>query len=661
MSTSSNGAPRNGKARAAAANDGPAPPAELRTVALSRIHVEEGFNPRQRFDQAELERLARSIRLRGLLQPLVVAPNGEDGFRLLAGERRYRAAALASVTEVPVIVRQVSEDTRGLDDALVENMSRQDLDPVEQATGFQRLLDGGLTRKGVVELLGVSQKLVADRLQILALPEELHPQIADGTIPPSAVKPLADLAKAHAGLPVVAVRCVLSPEPQPYHEPPSWADLADDPVELIWHCASDEDLPSDVYRSGESFPLSRFTLSDKAAADLEKLLKLLGETAEGVTIRLSRGALEQALALKAVLATKSGYLHGAFILGQDVADQLASDRVSDLLKEERARRRREREWEGSRAARADEAASREAGGESGAEPVEDPAEQRRREAAERAERKRAATAYNAELGAAVYGKLSRIKVDERVLKVLAAVGFHADLGHLAGRGARYGFPGWVVETTTKGGKPKIEYLGATEAEQKAREYLAGAKTAGDIAGRLFALVAMAVYAQQEAVAQSSRVYWDVSFHNEHLPWSREVVALVEQIAEERLPEPLTEPRKLERKQRERDERERQKAERVRAQAKDELAKRLPKLSAEERKAELERFREQHGWSRDYWELQNLVTTLSTAGEPASEPEQPSDEEHAEGAALAEPDVDDSELDYSEGEGSEEPDVELVAA
>jgi ParB family chromosome partitioning protein len=107
----------------------------------------------------------RARRLRGLLQPLVVSPNGGDDFRLVAGERRYRAAALASLTEVPVIVRQVSEDTRGLDDALVENMTRKDLDAVEEAKGFQRLLDGGLTRKGVAGLLGVSQKLIGDRLQ----------------------------------------------------------------------------------------------------------------------------------------------------------------------------------------------------------------------------------------------------------------------------------------------------------------------------------------------------------------------------------------------------------------------------------------------------------------------------------------------------------------
>jgi ParB/RepB/Spo0J family partition protein len=657
MSTSSNGATRKSrKAQVVSAKDVPSAPAELRTVALSRIHVEEGFNPRHRFDEGNLEQLAQSIRQRGLLQPLVVSPNGGGDFRLVAGERRYRAAALASLTEVPVIVRQVSEDTRGLDDALVENMTRQDLDAVEEAEGFQRLLDGGLTRKGVAELLGVSQRLIGDRLQILALPEDLHEQIADGTIPPSAVKPLAELAKAHAGLPAVAVRCVTDPPLDAYSEPPTWADLVRDAVEVISYCTSDEDLPPDVYRCGGSFPLSRFTLSDKAAYDLEKLLRLREETADDAMIRLGRESLEQALALKSALSPKHGHSGGAFILGQDVADQLASDRVSALLKEERARRRRERESErqrangegnGSGAADADSSSD-------AAEPVEDPAEQRRREVAERAERKREAVAFNAELGAAVYGKLSRIKVDERVLKVLAAVGFHADLDQLAARGARYGFPGWPVETTTAGGKPKVEYLGTREAGAKAREYLAGAKTAADIAGRLFALVVMAVYARQEAVAMSSQVGYDVRFYYESLPWSQEVVALVEQIAEERLPQALTEPRKAARRERQREEREERKADRARAKAKDELAKQLPALSAEERKGALEQFREKHGWGDHYWELQNLVGTLARAEqEPAAAAEDDGSE--------AAPEVDDSELDYSDGGPSEEVDAELVAA
>jgi len=167
-----------------------APTSELRTIPLSSINVVDGFNPRRQFDQAELEKLAASIRLQGLLQPLIVTPDGDDSYRLIAGERRYHASGLAALMEVPAIVRPTREDNDGLDEALVENMVRVDLTPVEEAYGFKRLLDEGLTRKGVAEALSISQRLVTERLLILEVDAVLHRKIADGTIPPSAIKPL---------------------------------------------------------------------------------------------------------------------------------------------------------------------------------------------------------------------------------------------------------------------------------------------------------------------------------------------------------------------------------------------------------------------------------------------------------------------------------------
>lgn len=168
-----------------------------RTVALSQIHVSEGFNPRTNAERAEIARLAESITTHGLIQPLVVTPtNGNGDYRLIDGERRYRACVQASIVEVPVIVREVDETTAALDVALVANMARVDLSPLEQAKAFARLIDRGLTRKGVANTLGVSQKLVRDRLQILELPKQLHAQVGDGTIPPGAVRPRSEISTA---------------------------------------------------------------------------------------------------------------------------------------------------------------------------------------------------------------------------------------------------------------------------------------------------------------------------------------------------------------------------------------------------------------------------------------------------------------------------------
>jgi ParB family chromosome partitioning protein len=177
------------------------PNTEQRTVALAAIRVERGFNPRDRFEQKRLDEQARSIALHGLLQPLVVAADG-DGYRLIAGERRYRAAQLAGLERAPVVVRQPDEGSSGLELAIVENVERVELDVVQEAKAYRRLMDErALTRKGVAERLGIAKRRVTDRLEILELPDELHPRLAAGDIPPAAIKPLARLAKLHPSCP----------------------------------------------------------------------------------------------------------------------------------------------------------------------------------------------------------------------------------------------------------------------------------------------------------------------------------------------------------------------------------------------------------------------------------------------------------------------------
>ena len=127
-----------------------------------------------------------------------------------------------------------------------------------------------------------------------------------------------------------------------------------------------------------------------------------------------------------------------------------------------------------------------------AETEEQAKARRRAEREAELERRRAAVAFNLELGVAVVKAFAKVRLDERVLRVLTAVDFKDDLDALAARGARYGFPGWPVEETTAGGKAKTTYLERYQAHAKAREYLEGAKAPGEIAGRCLALVVMAV-------------------------------------------------------------------------------------------------------------------------------------------------------------------------
>ena len=137
--------------------------------------------PRRSFDEAALKELATSIRAVGVLQPIIVAPDGER-YTIIAGERRYRASRLAELSEIPAIVRDWDSQKR-LEAALVENLQRDDLNPVEEAMGVRRLMDeAGLTQEKAAERLGKSRPAVANLLRLLTLPEIVRQMMVEGKL-----------------------------------------------------------------------------------------------------------------------------------------------------------------------------------------------------------------------------------------------------------------------------------------------------------------------------------------------------------------------------------------------------------------------------------------------------------------------------------------------
>ena len=137
--------------------------------------------PRRAFDEEALNDLAQSIRAVGVLQPIIVAPNG-DRYTIIAGERRYRASRLAELEEIPAIVRDWDGQTR-LEAALIENLQRDDLNPIEEAMGVRRLMDeAGLTQEKVAERLGKSRPAVANLLRLLTLPDMVRQMLVDGKL-----------------------------------------------------------------------------------------------------------------------------------------------------------------------------------------------------------------------------------------------------------------------------------------------------------------------------------------------------------------------------------------------------------------------------------------------------------------------------------------------
>jgi ParB family chromosome partitioning protein len=157
-------------------------PDQIRVLPIEDIHPNPN-QPRRNFDESLLQELASSISTRGVLQPLIVRPRKErDGFELVAGERRWRAAQLARVHKLPVIIRDYDDQTL-LQVAIIENIQRADLSPVEEAKAYRELMDHfGHTQEKVAEALGKSRSHIANSLRLLSLPDDVLELLEKGAI-----------------------------------------------------------------------------------------------------------------------------------------------------------------------------------------------------------------------------------------------------------------------------------------------------------------------------------------------------------------------------------------------------------------------------------------------------------------------------------------------
>lgn len=156
--------------------------------------------PRKRFDEAAIDGLVDSIRQQGVLQPLLVRPHPDDAnaYEIVAGERRWRAAQRAQLHEVPVVIKELS-DSDTLEIALIENIHREDLTPLEESEGYQRLIEEfGHTQDALAKAVGKSRSHVANMLRLLSLPEELKSLLDDGLISTGHARALLGASNADA-------------------------------------------------------------------------------------------------------------------------------------------------------------------------------------------------------------------------------------------------------------------------------------------------------------------------------------------------------------------------------------------------------------------------------------------------------------------------------
>src|SRR5579862_3988542 len=174
-----------GRGLAALLGDAGARPGEgaVREVGIELIRP-GAFQPRRRFDEAELDALAQSVREKGVLQPLLVRPIEDDtaAFELIAGERRWRAAQRAGLHRVPVLVRPLA-DAEAMEIALIENLQREDLSALEEAEAYRRLMqEFGRTQASLAEAVGKSRSHVANTLRLLGLPETVQRRLEEGAL-----------------------------------------------------------------------------------------------------------------------------------------------------------------------------------------------------------------------------------------------------------------------------------------------------------------------------------------------------------------------------------------------------------------------------------------------------------------------------------------------
>ncbi len=151
------------------------------TARIEQLHPNR-TQPRRRFDEEALEELASSIREHGVLEPILVRKRDQGGYEIIAGERRWRAAQRAGVHELPIYVRELT-DAVAFEAALVENLQREDLNPIETALAFQRLIDEhGYTQDQIADRVGKNRATVANSLRLLKLPEDVLGLLEDGQL-----------------------------------------------------------------------------------------------------------------------------------------------------------------------------------------------------------------------------------------------------------------------------------------------------------------------------------------------------------------------------------------------------------------------------------------------------------------------------------------------
>jgi ParB/RepB/Spo0J family partition protein len=471
------------------------------------------------------------------LQPLLVRPGGDGKLCLVAGHRRLAAARAAGLKRVPVLVTQDVEGS--LEDAITENLQRQDLGPVEEARALERAQQrGGLSQKALAERLGKSPAYVRERFRLLRLPDQAREAIDAGQIPVSAAKPLERIAKVSAK---VAEACVALIQAG-HAEPPDFERDPGRTVAMIERVGWKEGRPVAVSTYARKQP-EELPLGDRAG-EIKRRWEALPDEGYGYRPGFSlHGELDAARAYGCLLEFKHGGHYGsqAFICDPE----FIADRCLAQLErmEKAARERSERE-----AKERDEALAA-----AGVDPDSDGADEKAEQELRREEREReraeqiAARGANLDLGAKLAERFHRPKLTRDIARLLALLVFDRDADAYAARGLRYVEPKLqdveVKELKSGERKEKVSYADRQRCAGHLVERLDRARSAEEIVGVVLQALIAAHFADERVTAKSHRIGFSLPGSHGYyyggvgpaIAVRREIPGLVEKIAKPALP------------------------------------------------------------------------------------------------------------------------------
>lgn len=152
------------------------------------------YQPRKEFDGEKLDELAQSIKENGVIQPIIVRQSPVIGYEILAGERRYRASLLAGLTSIPAVVKQLS-DKEMMVQSIIENLQRENLNPIEEARAYESLVEKGFTHAEIADKMGKSRPYISNSIRLLSLPEQILSEVENGKLSQAHARSLVGLNK----------------------------------------------------------------------------------------------------------------------------------------------------------------------------------------------------------------------------------------------------------------------------------------------------------------------------------------------------------------------------------------------------------------------------------------------------------------------------------